>query len=49
MEQPSGYVAQGRIKSVVSKRLSMASSRVRERGLRSSSLPSLALVFTSVT
>jgi len=37
-----------RIKFVVLRRLCMASSRVQGRGLRSSTLPSLALVFTDV-
>jgi len=49
VEQPPGSVAQGRIKYVVSRRLTMASSRVHGRGLRSSTLLSLALVFTCVT
>ena len=49
MEQPPGYAAQGRIKFVASRRLSMASSKVHGCGLRTSALPSLTLVFTSVT
>ena len=39
----------GRIRSVVSKRLYIVSSRVQGRCLRSSTLPSLALVFADVT
>ena len=39
----------GRIKYVISKRSSKVLSRVHRRGLRSSALPSLALVFTGVT
>jgi len=46
MEQPPEYVAQGRIRFVISKRLYTISSRVEGSGLRSSALPSLALVFT---
>jgi len=38
----------GRIKSVVSKRQSMISTKVHGRGLRSLALPSPVLVFTSV-
>ena len=49
MEQPLGYVAQGEIKSVVSEKLYMISSRVQRCGLRSSTLLYLALVFTDVT
>jgi len=49
MEQPPGMVLRGRIRFVISKRQYMASSRVHRRGLRSSTLPSLALVFTGVT
>ena len=49
MEQPQDHVALGRIKFVVSRRLSMVSSRVHGRDLRSSALPSLTLVFTDVT
>jgi len=45
MEQHPSYVAQERIKSIISRRLSMASSRVHGRDLRSSALPSLALIF----
>jgi len=45
MEEPLGYVAQERIRSVFSKRL----SRVQGRGLRSSALPSLVLIVTDVT
>ena len=48
-EQPPGYVAQGGLKSVVSKRPSMASSRVHGRGSKSSALPSLVFIFTGVT
>jgi len=48
MEQPLDYVTQGSIKYVVSRRLFMASSKIQGRGLRSSALPSLALIFTSV-
>jgi len=49
MEQPPGYIAQGRIRSVISKRLYVVSSRVQGRGLRSSALLSLTLVFNDVT
>ena len=49
MKQPPGYVAQGRIKSVVSRRQYMDSSRVHGRDLRSLISPSLALIFIVVT
>jgi len=49
MEQSPSYVARGRIKSVVSKKLFMTSSRVQGHGLRSSTLSFLTLIFTSIT
>jgi len=49
MEQPPGYVARGTPKSVISRKPYMISSRVQGRGLKSSSLPFLELVFTGVT
>jgi len=48
MEQPPGYVARGRQKSVVSRRPYMDSSKIQERGLRNSALPFLLLDFTGV-
>ena len=44
MEQPLSYVAQGKIRSVVPKKLYMVSSKVQERGLRSSALLSPILI-----
>jgi len=48
MEQPLGYVAQGKQKFVVSRRPYMDSSRVQGHDLRSSTLPFLLLNFTDV-
>jgi len=48
MEQPRGYVTQGKLKSVVYKRLYMDSSRVQGRGLRISTSPFLVLAFADI-
>jgi len=48
MEQPLGYVAQGKTKVYRLKKLFMDSSRVQGRDLRSSVLPFLVLTFVDI-